>query len=888
MTKTKRIVSFIVAVALVLTAVLSLVACQEKYDCEKNGHKYGADGICTVCGAKKPDDGDQPVDGKGEYTYRLGPSDLPTAWNYHTYESNASTYVLDYTSDGLYTFDYSDDFKGYKIVPSMAEAFPEDVTSQYVGQYGVTAEDAEEGGKVYKIKLKQNLKFDNGEALTADDFVESMKLLLNPKAANFRADNVYQSGDLKIVGAEEYVKQGSYNYKEFVSSAYGDDEYIAPADFITTSEGTLQATEGWDIYIKIDNGGNWGSALAAYGKAGYLTKVQAAYDRLAAAADENGYVKLTASLLRDVQDCIACLHGYANVEEYAAAPNGGEYAYQEFEEMAFLGGIWDTKDYASTVGFFSDGDYNLVVVLKNAMEDNFYLRYELTGSFFLVYPDLYKKCISETGGVYSNSYGTSVDTFVGYGPYKLTTYVADNTIVLEKNPYWHGFSKDEYVEGTYQTTKIEYVRVEQNSTRMEMFLKGQLDSIGLQAEDIQAGYGSSEYATETDSESTWYIVMNPQFKNLSELQETATPVNQGYSVNKTILTIDSFRQALSYSVDRDSFIKTLNPTSGVANSLLSKMIVADPESGRTYRSLDVAKDTILSFWGLSNAWGEGKEYATRDEAIDSITGYDLNGAKTLFNAAYEEAVQKGYLTAEQIASGKWEVQIVIGQPTAAEYYTKSYEWFVSNWTDAVKGTKFEGHLAFKLSEVLGATSFGSALREGRVDLLHSVGYGGSMFNPYSTIDCYTGSLQYDPFTDKTTIDMDVTLPVGENGAEVTLRASLYDWCSEALQGETITAYVVVNGEATKNTIQINAGASADPSIRISILAKAEEAIMNLNNVFPLMTDASVSMRSKRFIHKTKDYVVGMGFGGVQYGTYAMDDAEWAAYVRSQGGTLSYK
>lgn len=861
MKKTKKLLSFIVAVALVLSSVLALVACT----------------------TDKPED----QTGKGEYTYRLGPSDLPTAWNYHTYESNAATYILDYASDGLYAFDYNDDKTAYQIVPSMAADYPEDVTANYVGQYGVTDEDVKTGGKVYKISLKENLKFDNGEALTAQDFVESMKLLLNPKAANFRADNVYQSGDLKIVGAEAYVKQGSYNYKEFVSAAYGKDEYINPSDFIKTAEGTLQATADWDIVINIEMGGNWGSSLANYADAGYLAKVEEAYANLEDAADEEGYVKLTESLLRDVQDCIACLHGYANVEEYAAAE--GEYAYEEFEEMAFLGSIWEEVAYEGNVGFFADGDHSIVVVLKNPMADNFYLRYELTGSFFLVYPDLYKQCISEVGGVYSNSYGTSVSTFVGYGPYKLTTYVADSTIVLEKNPYWHGYSEGEYKEGTYQTTKIEYVKVAENSTRMEMFLKGELDSIGLQAEDIRDGYGASEYTKYTDSESTWYIVMNPDFDNLSKVQASATPVKAGNTVNKTVLTIPEFRQALSYSVDRTSFNKSLNPTSGVAKALLSSMIVADPESGRTYRSLDEAKDAILSFWGLSDQWGEGKEYATRDEAIDSITGYDPEGAKALFTQAYNEAVEKGYLTSEQIASKNWEVQIIIGQPTAANYYTNAYEWLVSNWTEAVKGTPFEDHLAFKLSEVLGATSFGSALREGRVDILHSVGYGGSAFNPYATIDCYTGSLQYDPFTDKTKISLDVTLPLGENGAEVTLRASLYDWCSKALQGEAISAFVVdAEGNTTKDTITVNAGSNAEPSIRITILAKAEEAILNLSNVFPLMTDASASMTSKRYKHATKDYVVGMGFGGIQYSTYSMDDYEWAQYVKSQGGTLSYK
>ena len=80
------------------------------------------------------------------------------------------------------------------------------MTSEYVGQYGVKEGDV---NKVWKITLKDNLKFDNGEAINAQSFVDSMKLLLNPEAANFRADTMWMY-DLKIVGSEAYAKGGTY------------------------------------------------------------------------------------------------------------------------------------------------------------------------------------------------------------------------------------------------------------------------------------------------------------------------------------------------------------------------------------------------------------------------------------------------------------------------------------------------------------------------------------------------------------------------------------------------------------------------------------------------------------------------------------------------------
>ena len=78
---------------LVLSFVLTLTGCGNKHD-----KSY--------------------VDDTATYTYRLATDSLPTSWNNHTYQSNDATDVLDYTEDGLYTFDYNDTKDGYQIVPS--------------------------------------------------------------------------------------------------------------------------------------------------------------------------------------------------------------------------------------------------------------------------------------------------------------------------------------------------------------------------------------------------------------------------------------------------------------------------------------------------------------------------------------------------------------------------------------------------------------------------------------------------------------------------------------------------------------------------------------------------------------------------------------------------
>ena len=836
-------------------------------------------------GTTPDDSSDSGKDNTASYTYNLAVNSLPTSWNIHTYQSNDATYIFDYTEDSLYTFDYNDDRTGYQIVPAMAKEFPIDVTADYADEKWGIAEG--ETGKAYKIPLRDDLKFDNGEAITAADFVESVKLLLNPEAANYRADSVY-SGNLKIVNAENYFKQGSYGSAGgIVSEDYGDDEYINPDKFTEGTDGVL-SYNGLDICVDITSGGNWGSnGLKKYNDYKYFASKQEAYDRLAAAADANGLVKLTKSLLKDLQDCIAILHGCADVEDYASKTNkeinGVNYAYLEFEEMAVWGKVFDAMDFED-VGIFVDpeGSNSLIIVLTQKLA-GFYLKYSLTSALYLVNTDVYKANMTTSQGVYTNSYGTSADKYVGFGPYKLTKYVDSNIVEMEKNPYWYGYALEENANN-YWTTKITMKQISSAETRLNMFLAGDLDSYGLQAEDMD-DYQQSKYTYYTEGDSTWFIALNPDKANLETMQTQATPATAGNEVNKTILTIKEFRQALSFSVDRAAYELALDPTGSVAKALYGNMIISDPDNGIPYRTTEEAKDVILKFWGLYDEVGEDKTYETKDEAIAAITGYDLTGARELFNQAYDKAVADGLISAEAAASGKFEIQIVIGQPGSGSsaYYNNGYELLKKVWTDAVKGTKLEGKLVFTQSQPLGSSSFSDYLKNNTVDVLFGVGWTGSTLDPYGLMEAYVSpDYQYDPAWDTSAETIDI-----EYGGKV-LRASVYDWGKVALGGQDINAFVVVDGEATKETVTINAGTEADPSLRLKILAAVEGAVLEQYDMIPVGTEASASLKGMKVKFATEEYVFGMARGGIKYMTYNYTDAEWAAFVAAQGGTLNYK
>ena len=232
---------------------------------------------------------------------------------------------------------------------------------------------------------------------------------------------------------------------------------------------------------------------------------------------------------------------------------------------------------------------------------------------------------------------------------------------------------------------------------------------------------------------------------------------------------------------------------------------------------------------------------------------------------------------------------MIGQPGSgsSKYYNDGYVYLSKVWTDAVKGTPFEGHLTFKQSGPLGSTDFSKYLKDNSVDILFGVGWTGSALDPYGLMEAYVSpTYQYDPAWDttKTFIDVDVTI----EGVTKTLRASVYAWGKEALNGTDILATVVVDGEETDDEVEIECGTSQDPAIRLAVLAAVEKTVLEQYDMIPVNLDSSANLKGMRINYGTEEYVFGVGRGGLRYMTYRMDDTEWSAYVAQQGGTLNYK
>ena len=792
----------------------------------------------AACGAKAPVE-TQPVEtteaaAPDTYTYNSSLSTFPTNWNPHTNQTATDSEILDYIGAPFFVFDYNETEDGYALVPGAAADYPEDVTADYIGQFGLT-EEAE--NQAWKVTIRDDLVWEDGTPITAQDYVESYKRLLAPEAQNYRADGTY-TGNMVIHNAKNYLKQGS--------TEYVDEGVLGIADFVKAEDGTYTTQNGDPVYAAVSYvisylGDSLASYVDGYGDAYFDVS---RWEELKALANEEGLVPLTDDVYEMLKTTITGNPNWNEDESYL--PNYMVYSY------SYPAVEW------SDVGVLALSDTELVYVIDKPLS-GFYLYYAMTDSY-LVKLDLYDSLTSVVDGVYTNTYGTSAETTMSCGPFKLTSFQADKQYTFERNDLFYGME-----EGVYQTTHWVVDYVPEPATKLELFQQGKLDVYGLSAEDMEK-FSLSDYCYYATGDSTFAMVFNPDFGALQEQQAAA-----GENINKTIITLPEFRQAMSYALNRDEFCLATSPTNSAAFGLYSTLIISDPESGTAYRTTDVAKDVLAKFWGVSEEYGEGKMYADIDEAVESITGYNLAKAQELFNAAYDKAIE------EKLMDEDDKVEIKIGTPNnTSTFYNNGYEFLVNNYTEAVKGTKLEGKLVFSRDDTLG-NAFSDALKNNQVDMLFGVGWTGSTLDPYGLMEAYIApSYQYDDSTDFSAIEMTVAI----DGVEYT--ASVADWY-EVMMGNpmTITA-------ADGTTMEYSCGnADGDPETRLQILGAMEGAVLLNYNFIPIMDDSSAQLRGEQVGYYTEDYIFGMGFGGMKYMSYNYTDAEWDAYVAANNGELDY-
>lgn len=803
------------------------------------------------------------------YTYNDSVSTLASNWNPHTYQTNDDSYPADFLRVGLYSFIFNDElnpvegkdpYTGYVIVPEMAAEMPVDITEQVKAEHpNFNIPESATAGYAYSIKLNPDACWEDGTPINADTYVESMERLLRAELMNYRATDYY-AGSLCIAGAEAYAKSGSTTYED--NCPDGDDSnFVYAMDVLTKDEnGQYVSPKGEKMFIGLNVGLAWtgGDTLKDYVEAygeGYFDVTN--WDALVAMMDDNGVIPATDENIELFTPVIAGNPAWGESADNVPCYMTYEVSYADasFED----------------VGCYKLGDYEIALVFGKSLA-GFQLLYNLSSNW-IVKTDLYDTCLSETDGVWTSTYNSDVATTVSYGPYKMVSYQTGKAMRFEKNENWYGYTdgKHVYVDpedgetyDMYMTDVIDTQVVEEASTRKLMFLKGELMTYGLQADDF-ATYRNSEFCHVVPGSTLFFLILNGHQESIAN-REKAEDFDNATTDLET-MTLNSFRRAVAVVYDRELFAATVSPARSGGYGIIGTQYIYDPETCAFYRDTEAAKQVLCDFYSV-----DVSKYDSLDDAVASITGYDPETAKVLFNQAFEEAIAAGYIT-DTDGDGKSDQTVTIEYciSSDSDFMTKTVNYLNEKMTEVTAGTPFEGKILFTKSQPYG-NDWSNKIKEGLADTVLG-GWSGSLMDPYGLTDLYVNpSYQYDgAWFDATTVSLTMTV----DGEEITM--NLRQW-SDALNGATVE--VGGKGYCFGDGI-------ADMETRVAILAAIEGEVLKTYNYLPMLQDGGMTLLTQKAFYVVEDYNPVLGRGGITYLKYNYSDAEWTAYVAEQGGELQY-
>jgi len=444
--------------------------------------------------------------GSGKYTYHGYVSGSPTTWNPHTWEDNSYDEIVGYSEIGFVDFTYDPEVEGgYKVVYEMADSI-EDVSTNanivdkdFIEKWGIPTSDdgSVEAGHVWQIDLNQAAKFASGTVINADTYVESMKRCLSPEMKNYRA-NSYYTGDFSIPGAYEYYHSGDTTYVSVLQ---------VPDKGVTYDENQL--------FLDLPNSPLWGEAFnctyeeacdESWGYAEYFINS----NKENVILKYKDQIEYTDELLAELATCpiwkaVGLTNDDGSVNMTYVLAYTASYSVT-FEEKTF-----------DSVGLLKTGDYQLLYITENSVDEfNFLVN---STSLWIVNPELYDSLITETAGVKTSSYGTSVDSYDSFGPYKLATFEKDKQFTFTRNDNWYGWTDGEHA-GQFKTTDIVVDVIKEHATALLAFEKGDLDGIDLAQSDMSK-YGTSDYMLYTPQTYTMRLVFDSNVNDLKALEVTA-------------------------------------------------------------------------------------------------------------------------------------------------------------------------------------------------------------------------------------------------------------------------------------------------------------------------------------------------------------------------------
>lgn len=822
------------------------------------------------CGTKDDSTGDSTgvtpaVIKKG--TYHTTTATMPSNWNELTYQDNNDTQILNYITSGFFEYDYKfDDAKGGKynadgsinvdaIVPGgyttnyLAATDLKDVTATVDAKWGYTDAQKAAGGYAWQITLRKDLKWDDGTAIKADDYVYSMQAQLDPDFLNFRADTYYNT--LQVKKAKAYFNKNQEATYPSVGTKYESAD--------------AAITAGEVIYLDV---------YSLWGASGYVDK------------DGNKapqWIPITDETVYDTPDAWA-----AGKAEDAFTAKG---LFEQYKGMVDVGGKYEAclaikvanteRDITfEDVGFYKVDDYSFVILMDKSykfLKDDgslSYLAAYYMQSLPLVHKAKYEKSkIAPAAGstLWTSKYNSSLETTASCGPYKLESFQSGKAYTLVKNDNWFGYGLEAY-KNQYNVTKIECEKVEEPSQNWMKFLAGEIDGVALDSEHIN-DYMHSKYVVYTPGTGTFGMQL---FSDLNVLKKSGN--------NNGILAIDEFRQAISLSLNRSDVVEKIWPGTAVACfGLMNSQYYYDVENGGVYRDTTEAKEGILRAYGFTKGadgkWSGGEiNGASLDDAYEALTGYNPVKAKELVKVAYDKLVAKAEYYGYDASKG---ITIVYGSSIDNAKQRQRCQYVQDLLNTLCAGTGLEGKITLKFDASAG-DKWSNAFRSGATQIGFGYGFDGNPFNPFDIVGGFVdpeNSLNYHTYWNTKNEKMTLTMPAGDyEGAGKTITMSLCNW------------YKCLNGLADKangDTEVYNWDAGYAPaSARLVVLAALEEKVIQKAYSVMLIGEYSGELSSPKFSQISYDYNTFMAYGGMRYLVVNYTDAEWAEYVAAHNNDLT--
>jgi len=206
------------------------------------------------------------------------------------------------------------------------------------------------------------------------------------------------------------------------------------------------------------------------------------------------------------------------------------------------------------VGVKKVDDMTIQIITKTPVNETLVMRHFSGSRTAPIYEPLFEECLSEDGT--TTTYGTSAETIISTGPFKLTNWVVGSVREFEKN---ENFIRADLVELDGMVQHI----VEDKNTQVQMFEAGDLDYVTL-GNDALEKYGD-----------------DPRI----ETYPTRYPYCLEFCTTNTeepIVANENFRLALYYGLNREELAKISGEQA--ATGVIGLRSVADTD-GTTFRTL---------------------------------------------------------------------------------------------------------------------------------------------------------------------------------------------------------------------------------------------------------------------------------------------------------------